>query len=66
VGVPDGEPHAQRGRVSRRPRHGARLSEPPSPPEGAFLSLRPRWLWIAFVVIALAVPLVGLLLERRG
>jgi len=28
------------------------------------VNLRPRWMWIAFAVIALAIPVVGFLLER--
>jgi hypothetical protein len=29
-------------------------------------ALRPRWLWIAFAVIALGIPLVGLWLEHSN
>ncbi len=36
---------------------------PPDPLEARGAALRPRWLWIAFALIALAVPILGLLLE---
>ncbi|MEP7122048.1 MAG: hypothetical protein ABJE95_14105 [Byssovorax sp.] len=39
------------------------MMEPPPPDEG-FTALRPRWLWVAFAVVALIVPLIGFWLER--
>jgi len=37
---------------------------PPAPPDSAGATLRPRWLWIAFALVALAIPVIGLALER--
>jgi hypothetical protein len=44
--------------------------EPPEPPstprhDHAATALRPRWLWALFAIVALAIPLVGLWLDRR-
>ncbi len=27
--------------------------------------LRPRWLWVAFAILAILIPLIGFWLERR-
>ncbi len=45
----------------------SRPERSPDPPGAApaKVELRPRWLWIAFTVLAIAVPLLGLVLEWK-
>jgi hypothetical protein len=41
------------------------VPDEPSEKKATDVSLRPRWMWIAFTLLALAIPLVGLWLERN-
>jgi hypothetical protein len=36
----------------------------PSGEPGPSVELRPRWVWILFALVALAIPLIGFLIER--
>jgi hypothetical protein len=50
----------------RHPSDQTPLGAPPSNgPKTPDVALRPRWLWIIFAVVAIAIPLLGLLLERN-
>jgi hypothetical protein len=38
---------------------------PPDAARAPAVTLRPRWLWIIFALVTIAIPLLGLLLERN-